>query len=151
MMLERSGPRATGTITGMYTILVDGDDHNDPIADDVRGILDGHLVLDRALAVRNRYPAIDPLASLSRLATKVLDPDRVALAAATREALAAAAEVQELVEVGAYVPGSNPRADHGLSVAPQIVSFLTQTPGDLTPYEESWRRLGAIGAEARAA
>ncbi len=150
-MLERSGPRATGTITGMYTILVDGDDHNDPIADAVRGILDGHLVLDRALAVRNRYPAIDPLASLSRLATKVLDPTKIALAAATREALAAAAEVQELVEVGAYVPGSNPRADHGLSVAPHIIQFLTQTPGDLTAYDESWRRLDAIGAQERAA
>jgi flagellum-specific ATP synthase len=128
----------------MYTVLVDGDDHNDPIADAVRGILDGHLVLDRSLAVRNRYPAIDPLASLSRLATKVVEPDRLQLAAATRDALAAAAEVQELVEVGAYVPGSNPRADHGLRVAPAIVDFLTQTPQDLTPFDEAWNRLAAI-------
>ena len=143
-VLERSGPRKTGTITGMYTVLVDGDDHNDPIADAVRGILDGHLVLDRALAVRNRYPAIDPLASLSRLATKVVDPDRLALAAATRDALASAAEVQELVEVGAYVPGSNPRADHGLRVAPAIIDFLTQTPQDLTSFDEAWNRLAAL-------
>ncbi len=133
-----------GTITGLYTVLVEGDDHNEPIADAVRGILDGHLVLDRALAVRNRYPAIDPLASLSRLATKIVSPDRLQLAAATRDALAAAAEVQELVEVGAYVPGSNPRADHGLRVSPAIIEFLTQTPRDLTSFDEAWNRLAAI-------
>lgn len=143
-ILERSGPRRTGTITGLYTVLVDGDDMNDPIADAVRGILDGHLVLDRRLAHLGRYPAIDPLASLSRLASKVTNPQQQRVANAVREALAAAAEVQELVEVGAYVPGSNPRADRGLKVTPQLVEFLKQRPGDLTGFELGWQALTDI-------
>lgn len=140
-LLERSGPRQHGTITAMYTVLVDGDDMNDPVADAVRGILDGHLVLDRRLAVSGRYPAIDPLASLSRLASKIITPDQTRLATSVRDALAAAAEVQELVEVGAYVPGSNPRADRGLRAAPSLAEFLSQRPEDLTPDGESWHRL----------
>lgn len=147
-VLERSGPRQHGTITGLYTVLVDGDDMNDPVADAVRGILDGHLILDRRLAVQGRYPAIDPLASLSRLAGKLWDERQERIATVTRDALAAATEVQELVEVGAYVPGSNPRADKGLRVAPQIVEFLKQRPADLTTFERSWQALGEICTRA---
>ncbi len=143
-ILERSGPRVHGTITALYTVLVDGDDMNDPVADAVRGILDGHLVLDRNLAVQGRYPAIDPLASLSRLAQKLWNERQARVASATRDALAAATEVQELVEVGAYVSGSNPRADKGLRVAPQLVEFLRQRPSDLTPAERSWQALSEI-------
>ncbi len=143
-VLERSGPRVHGTITALYTVLVDGDDMNDPVADAVRGILDGHLVLDRNLAVQGRYPAIDPLASLSRLAQKLWNERQARVASATRDALAAATEVQELVEVGAYVSGSNPRADKGLRVTPQLVEFLRQRPSDLTPAERSWQALSEI-------
>jgi flagellum-specific ATP synthase len=147
-LLERSGPREHGTITGIYTVLVDGDDMNDPVADAVRGILDGHLILDRRLAIQGRYPAIDPLASLSRLAGKLWNDRQERVATVTRDALAAAMEVQELVEVGAYVAGSNPRADKGLRVAPQIVEFLRQRSGDLTTFERSWQALADICTRA---
>lgn len=148
-LLERSGPRERGTITAMYTVLVDGDDMNDPVADSVRGILDGHIVLDRRLANQGRYPAIDPLASLSRLAAKVSSPEETALAVAARDALAAAAEVAELVEVGAYVPGTNARADRGLAVAPRLVDLFRQRPDDLTDPDESWARLAAAMGDGR--
>jgi flagellum-specific ATP synthase len=146
-LLERSGPRQAGAITGVYTVLVDGDDMNDPIADSVRGILDGHIVLDRRLAMQGRYPAVDPLASLSRLAGKLWDSRQERMVTAGRGALAAAAEVQELVEVGAYVPGSNPRADRGLRATPSLIEYLSQRSDDLTPTEESWARLSAICQE----
>jgi flagellum-specific ATP synthase len=147
-ILERSGPRPNGTITGLYTVLVDGDDMNDPVADAVRGILDGHLVLDRRLAVQGRYPAVDPLASLSRLAGKLWNREQERIAIAVRDALAAAAEVQELVEVGAYVSGSNPRADRGMRAAPQIVEFLKQRPADLTDFDRGWQALREICTRA---
>ncbi len=149
-LLERTGPRTHGTITAMYTVLVDGDDMNDPIADAVRGILDGHIVLDRNLAVQGRYPAIDPLASLSRLAAKLWSEPQQVMATVTRDALAAAAEVSELVEVGAYVPGSNPRADRGLRSAPRLIEFLKQSPNEVTPKEEAWDRLATILQEVAA-
>jgi flagellum-specific ATP synthase len=147
-LLERSGPRQLGAITGLYTVLVDGDDMNDPIADSVRGILDGHIVLDRRLAVQGRYPAVDPLASLSRLTGKLWEPSQEQLVTAARGALASAAEVQELVEVGAYVPGSNPKADRGLRATPALVDFLTQRPDELTPFDQAWRRLSSVCQEA---
>ncbi|HHC08805.1 MAG TPA: FliI/YscN family ATPase [Actinobacteria bacterium] len=143
-LLERAGPRERGTITGFYTVLVEGDDMNDPIADAARSILDGHIVLDRRLAVAGRYPAIDPLASLSRLAPKLVGPDRLELAARARAALAAAEEVRDLVEVGAYVPGSNPAADLGLAAQPHLVEFLSQAPDDLPDFDASWAALAEL-------
>ncbi len=139
--LERSGPRASGTITGIFTVLVDGDDMNDPIADAARSILDGHLVLDRRLAVQGRYPPVDPLASLSRIAAKLWTPDQEQVVTAIRSALAAAAEVQELVEVGAYVPGTNPRADRGLAASPRIIDFFRQRPDEIDDFSATWRAL----------
>ncbi len=140
-LLERAGPRSTGTITGFYTVLVEGDDMNDPIADSARSILDGHLVLDRRLAVANRYPAIDPLASLSRLASKLVSAPRLELAGQARDAMASADEVRELVEVGAYVPGSNPAADRGLRAMPALIDFMKQDTNDLASYAQSWSEL----------
>jgi len=140
-LLERAGPREQGTITAFYTVLVEGDDMNDPIADAARSILDGHIVLDRRLAVAGRYPAVDPLASLSRLAPKLVTAERIALARKARAALAAAEEVRDLVEVGAYAPGSNPAADLGLAATPHLVAFLEQAPHDLSSFEEAWERL----------
>ncbi len=136
-LLERAGPRANGTVTGFYSILVDADDMNDPIADAARSILDGHIVLDRRLANEMRYPAIDPLGSLSRLATKIAGPDHTAAAAGVRNALAAANEVRDLVEVGAYVPGTNPRADLGLAAAPALIDFFRQPADQLVAADES--------------
>ena len=132
-LLERTGPRANGSITGFFTVLVDGDDINDPIADAARSILDGHVVLDRKLAHRGQYPAVDPLASLSRLASTVSTPEDAEAAQILRSALAAVEEVRDLVEVGAYAAGSNPRADIGLSIERDIWQLLGQHPEDLTP------------------
>ncbi len=148
-LLERAGPRARGTITGFYTVLVEGDDMNDPIADAARSILDGHLVLDRRIAVAGRYPAIDPLSSLSRLAPKLVNPARIELVAAARNAMAAADEVRELVEVGAYVPGSNPAADRGMLALPQLTEFMRQDASEVTGYEAAWDDLEKLRSVVR--
>jgi flagellum-specific ATP synthase len=143
-LLERAGPRSRGTITGYYTVLVEGDDMNDPIADTARAILDGHVVLDRRIAISGRYPAVDPLASLSRLAPRLVSADRRATVIAAQDALAAAEEVRELVEVGAYVPGTNPAADRGLAAKPGLVEFLRQPSDELVGYEDAWSQLEAL-------
>lgn len=143
-MLERAGPRASGTITGYYSVLVEGDDMNDPIADTARAILDGHVVLDRRIAISGRYPAIDPLASLSRLAPRLVSENHRALVVAAQDALAAAEEVRELVEVGAYVPGTNPAADRGLAAKPALVEFLRQSSSDIVSFEDAWAQLDAL-------
>jgi flagellum-specific ATP synthase len=143
-LLERTGPREHGSITAIYTVLVDGDDHNDPIADTVRGILDGHIVLDRRLAHAGRYPAVDPLQSISRLASKVLHPAHAALAERARRALAAAESVRDLVEVGAYQPGSNPEADEGLAVSGDLVELCRQRVDDITPFADTFAVLEQV-------
>ena len=143
-LLERAGPRVRGTITAFYTVLVEGDDMNDPIGDAARSILDGHIVLDRRLAVEGRWPAIDPLSSLSRLADRILPPEHSQTAIAVRAALAAAEEVRDLVEVGAYVPGTNPRADRGLAAKDDLIAFFKQTPDDRTDFTDTWSELSAL-------
>ncbi len=143
-LLERAGPRARGTITGYYSVLVEGDDMNDPIADTARSILDGHVVLDRRIAISGRYPAIDPLASLSRLAPRLVSAERRATVTAAQDALAAAEEVRELVEVGAYVPGTNPAADRGLGAKPALVEFLRQPSNEIVGFEEAWASLDTL-------
>lgn len=143
-LLERAGPRARGTITGYYSVLVEGDDMNDPIADTARSILDGHIVLDRRVAISGRYPAIDPLASLSRLAPRLVSAEARTLVTAAQDALAAAEEVRELVEVGAYVPGTNPSADRGLAAKPALVEFLRQDAGEIVTFDQAWAQLEAL-------
>jgi len=143
-LLERTGPREHGTITAIYTVLVDGDDHNDPIADTVRGILDGHIVLDRRLAHSGRYPAVDPLLSISRLANKVLPAHHVVTAELARRALSAAESVRDLVEVGAYAPGSNLDADHGLAVSPGIVELCRQQTHEVSQLDATFATLGEL-------
>lgn len=143
-LLERAGPRVHGNVTGLYTVLVEGDDFNDPIADTARAILDGHIVLDRRLTLEGRFPAVDPLSSLSRLADRLVTPDDRRLATAVRSTLAAAEGVRELVEVGAYVPGTNPLADLGMAATPELIAFFGQAPEEQVPAGESWRRLAEI-------
>ena len=145
-LLERAGPRTSGTVTGFYTVLVEGDDMNAPIADAARSILDGHIVLDRSLAHAGRYPPIDPLTSVSRLAERVLDADRSAAARAVRSAIAAVDGVRDMVEVGAYVPGTNPAADRGLAAMPKIVAFLSQHAREGAAFEESWQHLEQLAS-----
>ena len=151
-LLERAGASALGSITGIYTVLVEGDDHNEPIADTARSILDGHLVLDRRLANAGHFPAVDVLQSLSRVAPAVTTPQQRELMREARRLLAARQDVKELVEIGAYVPGSNPLADRALREWPAIEAFLQQDLHDLTPADESWSALSNLmGAGAPAA
>ncbi len=127
-LLERAGPGpAQGAITALFTVLVEGDDHNEPVADAVRGILDGHVVLDRRIAETGRFPAIDVLRSLSRTVPGCLQPDEALLARTARATLAQAAELADLVRLGAYKPGADQAADRALRLAPRIEALITQS------------------------
>jgi flagellum-specific ATP synthase len=125
-LLERSGTSDRGSITGFYTILVDGDDLDEPVSDTVRGILDGHIVLSRALAQRNHYPAIDVLGSISRLAPVVSGPASFRAAGLVRRHMAVYAEAEDLINVGAYHQGSNPAIDEAITRHQKIEDFLIQ-------------------------
>ena len=125
-LLERSGTSDKGSITGLYTVLVDGDDMNEPITDTARGILDGHIVLSRQLAHRNHYPAIDVLASISRVMTDIADSEHKKAAAELRRNLAIYSDAEDHINVGAYVKGSNPDIDLSIKLNKGIIEFLTQ-------------------------
>jgi flagellum-specific ATP synthase len=140
-LLERAGPGSTGTITGLYTVLVDGDDHNEPIADAARSILDGHVVLSRRLATAGHFPSIDVLESVSRVATAVTSREQRTTATELRRLLAAYRDVRELVEIGAYVPGTNPDADRARALMPAINDFLRQDLEERTTAESAWSAL----------
>lgn len=118
-------------------MLVEGDDLNEPIADTVRGILDGHIVLSRALADRGHFPAIDILASVSRLMPNLVSERHRALAAELRELLAAYESARDLVDIGAYVSGTNPAVDRALALLPELRRFLQQRPEECTTFEET--------------
>ena len=143
-LLERAGPGATGSITALYTVLVEGDDLQDPIGDTVRGILDGHVVLDRSLATAGHFPSNAVLESVSRVDRAVLSPDRLALMFAARRLLAAFRDVRELVEVGAYAPGSDPVADLAIALRPRLDAFLRQAPDEVADAAGTWARLGEL-------
>jgi flagellum-specific ATP synthase len=140
-LLERAGPGARGSITGLYTVLVEGDDHNEPIADAARSILDGHVVLDRKLATAGHFPSVQALDSISRVANRITDPQQKSDAAELRRMLAAHREVRELVEIGAYVPGTNPDADRATAVWPQINAFLQQGLDERVTAADAWQSL----------
>lgn len=125
-LLERAGTARSGSITGVYTVLVDGDDHNEPVADAARSILDGHVVLDRKLAVAGHFPSVDPLASISRLASRVVPPAGREHATALRRGLAARRQAQDLIDIGAYQAGANPLVDRTLANETRIDAFLRQ-------------------------
>lgn len=129
-LLERAGPGAEGQgdVTALYTVLVDGDDMEDPVADGVRGILDGHVVLDRAVAERGRYPAVDLLRSLSRMAPGCLPADEAAAVAAARRAHARHADMEDLIRLGAYVAGTDPEVDRAVALDAPLGALLTQGP-----------------------
>jgi flagellum-specific ATP synthase len=146
-VLERTGPGPTGTITAFYTVLVEGDDMNEPVSDTVRGILDGHIVLNRALAEKNHYPAIDVLASISRLMVEVTTKEHRALAAKLRASLAAYAEAEDLINIGAYAHGSNPAIDEAIRLHPGITAFLQQQINERTDFAETLARLEQVFGE----
>jgi flagellum-specific ATP synthase len=143
-LLERAGPGPVGSITGLYTVLVEGDEHNEPIADAARSILDGHVVLDRKLATSGHFPSIDVLESISRVAGAVTTPAQRAAATELRRLMAAGREVKELVEIGAYVPGTNPLADRGRALEPRINAFLRQDMTDQTSAHDAWVALAHL-------
>ncbi len=136
-LLERSGMSARGSVTAFYTVLVEGDDMNEPVADTVRGVLDGHIVLSRALAAENVYPAIDISHSISRVMTDVATPAHLSAAARLRDALATYERHHDLIAIGAYVHGSSPAIDAALALHPKIMAFRRQNQAQLEPFDRS--------------
>lgn len=148
-LLERAGSfENEGSITGLYTVLVEGDDMDDPIADSVRSIVDGHFVLSRAMAQKNHYPAIDVLQSASRVMRAVSSPEHIKLAGKLRENLAIYREAEDLINIGAYKPGSNPRIDKAVKLIDGINDFLKQRVDDPSDIHQTLRQLQGILANA---
>lgn len=143
-LLERTGTSEKGTITSFYTVLVEADDLNEPITDAVRSILDGHIVLSRDLATQNHYPAIDVLESVSRVMPAIVDKPHLHLAGQLRDLLAAHHKANDLINIGAYVQGSNPTIDAAITLMPAMLDFLQQGADDPTPYLETVTRLQQI-------
>jgi len=144
LLLERCGTSDKGTITGFYTILVEGDDMDEPIADTVRGILDGHIVLSRRLASRMQYPAVDVLQSISRLAITVTPPEIVKAAEYVKRMLAVYSEAEDLINVGAYVKGSNVEIDEAIEKNGLIINFLKQDIAEKSDLNMTWQALADL-------
>src|SRR6266852_1280602 len=144
-LLERAGPGVgVGTITGIFTVLVDGDDHNEPIADAVRGILDGHIVMERAIAERGRYPAINVLKSVSRTMPKSADPAYLPIINRARQVMATYSDMEELIRLGAYRPGSSAEVDEAIRLHRPLEEFLAQSKEDATNLGQGYQRLEQI-------
>ncbi len=146
-LLERAGPGTEqGTITGIFTVLVDGDDYNEPIADAVRGILDGHIVMERAIAERGRYPAINILKSVSRTMPRAADQAYLPVLNRTRQVMATYADMEELIRLGAYRSGTSPEVDEAIRLHKPLEEFLAQGKEEATTLAEGYRRLAEIMA-----
>jgi flagellum-specific ATP synthase len=147
-LLERAGPGVDGTgdITGVFAVLVDGDDHNEPIADAVRGILDGHLILDRAIAERGRYPAINILKSVSRTMPACNTEQETALVRRVRQLLATYEDMADLIRIGAYRRGTDPKVDEAIAYFDRIDGFLTQRKDENTNLTNSYDLLARLVA-----
>ncbi|MBW6408560.1 flagellar protein export ATPase FliI [Clostridium weizhouense] len=143
-LMERSGTSENGSITAFYTVLVDGDDFNEPIADAVRGILDGHIVLSRSLAHKNHYPAIDILNSVSRLMNSIATPEHIKAASTGRDLLATYKDSEDLINIGAYVNGSNKKIDLAINYHDILEGFLRQTVHEKANFDESIDNLTAM-------
>ena len=153
-LLERAGTSAhRGSITGLYTVLVEGGDMDEPVADAVRGILDGHIVLSRDLAMQNHYPAIDVLQSVSRVMGEIVSPQHLSDASRFKSILATYRKSEDLINIGAYVAGSNPAIDEAVGKIDAINQFLCQSNDESTPFDESLKRMTRIvrGKEKRSA
>jgi len=143
-LLERAGAGERGSITGIYNVLVEGDDMNEPVADTVRGILDGHVVLSRSIAARNHYPAVDVLRSVSRVMPAVATPEHIAAAGRVREVLSIYEEAQDLVNIGAYKAGSNPKIDWALANLDAVQTFLRQDVAQHSPFDVTVAQLAKL-------
>ncbi len=145
-IFERAGSFKHGSITGLFTVLVEGDDFNEPIADAVRGILDGHVILSRQLGASGHYPAIDILSSVSRVASQISQPDHLAAVRKVREALACYQNSSDLINLGAYVGGSNPKLDTSIRARESILKFLRQDAGEKSSLPDTLTALATIAA-----
>lgn len=145
-LLERSGSSDKGSITGIYTVLVEGDDMNEPIADTARSILDGHIVLSRALAAQNHYPAIDILNSVSRIMLEIARKEHWDAAQKLRKVLATYKDTEDLINIGAYVSGSNPNIDNAISLIDKSLEFLQQSVYEKTDFDQCIQQLCDIFA-----
>jgi flagellum-specific ATP synthase len=144
-LCERAGTSANrGTITGLYTVLVEGDDTNEPIADALRAILDGHINLTRDLATQNHYPAIDVLSSISRVMDDIINPEQRRYANQLKETLATYRKAEDLINIGAYVAGSNPKIDYAIEMIEKINRYLKQEIDETTPFDESISQLAQL-------
>ncbi|MEQ4599569.1 MAG: flagellar protein export ATPase FliI [Methylobacteriaceae bacterium] len=144
-LLERAGPGVgEGAISGLFTVLVEGDDHNEPVADAVRGILDGHIVMERRIAEQGRYPAINVLRSVSRTMPRACDPAHLPTVRRARKVLATYADMEELIRLGAYRAGSSPEVDEAVALMPDLTAFLGQGKEEATSISEGYDRLAAI-------
>lgn len=148
-IFERAGNFPKGSITGFFTVLVEGDDFNEPICDAVRGILDGHIILSRALGAAGHYPAIDVLNSVSRLQAQLSTPDQKKSARTLRESLTAYQQSEDLVQLGAYVSGSNPKLDRTIQLRPEILKFLCQDSSANIPLEETLGGICSLAGKLR--
>ena len=145
-ILERAGKTSAGSVTGFYTVLVEGDDFNEPIPDAVKGITDGHLWLSRSLANRGHFPAIDVLQSISRVRSDVADKDQLRAARRVMALHAVYQEIEDMVNIGAYVPGANPEFDLAVNSRPRIVEFLRQDAGAPVTLEQSKKQLADLAS-----
>jgi flagellum-specific ATP synthase len=144
-LLERAGPGiGPGTITGLFTVLVEGDDHNEPVADAVRAILDGHIVMERQIAERGRYPAINILRSVSRTMPKAADQAFVPALTRARQVMATYSDMEELIRLGAYRPGSSPDVDEAIALHRPLEEFLGQAKEESTSLGDGYQRLAQI-------
>lgn len=140
-LLERAGRNETGSITGLYTVLVDGDDFNEPITDTARSILDGHIMLNRKLAHKNHYPAIDVLQSISRCMSQIAEPEHKQAAGKLKNILATYQDAEDLINIGAYKKGSNPEIDYAIEKIQAVNEFLMQATDEKIPFEEEVQQL----------
>jgi flagellum-specific ATP synthase len=144
-LLERAGPGIEkGTITGLFSVLVDGDDHNEPISDAVRGILDGHIVLDRKIAERGRFPAIDVLRSISRMLPMCNTDQENAIVTRARALLSIYSDMEDMIRLGAYRKGADPKVDEAINYYPALEKFLAQNPKEQSTLEAGYEQLAGI-------
>jgi flagellum-specific ATP synthase len=145
-LLERAGPgtHEQGSITGLFTVLVEGDDHNEPVSDTVRGILDGHIVMERKIAERGRYPAINVLKSVSRTMPACNTEEQNKLVSKAKKLLSVYEDMAEMIRLGAYRKGSDPEVDEAIKYFPKLEEFLHQNPEDFTNLDQCYAKLNEI-------
>ena len=146
-LLERAGTSSKGTITGLYTVLVDGDDLSEPITDTVRGILDGHIILSRKLANQNHYPAIDILASVSRVMPNIVEQDHLDKANSIKNIMATYKESEDLINIGAYKRGTNKKIDKAIELKDYIDELLTQETLEIYPFSKTIAMMEKIDSQ----